>query len=264
MTPYHIPLSCSLPAPVARMEAWGRTGASGFTLIELLVVISIIAVIASMLMPAIASARQMANRTACGSQMRQVFIGLTGYLGDNNDFYPGVARSTAYSGWGAHRGSGRWQHALEPYTGTFAVFNCPTVRRSWPRFAVTNTRGSPLAWLVRGDAEAGSVCTMAYNSQDWGRYPSVGGQPWAPINPGPMNEAKVIARAILPGQSNRCPVFMDGIWQNDGSNMQNNTWRAYWPHAGTSNLIFHDGHLEVKKRTDVVQWPSSAVALLLR
>jgi len=247
----------------SQLHIWSSFGGScgnrrnGFTLIEVLVVVSIIAVMASLLLPAIATAQQIANRTACGSQMRQVFLGLIGYLGDNSDLYPAIARTSAHSdSWGAHRGQGRWQHNLEPYIGTFTVFNCPTVRRAHPRFAVTNSTGHPLSWLVRGDAEAGTVCTMAYNTQDWGR------RTWG-INPGPMNEAAVAARAGIPGNINRVPVFFDGVWQNDGSNQQNNQWGAYWPHRGSSNLAFSDGHVEVKSRSNVIQYASTSVALIV-
>lgn len=60
----------------------------GFTLIELLVVVAIIAIMASLLLPAISMAQSAARSTKCGSNLRQIYIGVTGFASDNNDEVP--------------------------------------------------------------------------------------------------------------------------------------------------------------------------------
>lgn len=60
----------------------------GFTLIELLVVIAIIALLLSILMPALNRAREYARAASCGSNLRQLYLGWQFYAEDNNESYP--------------------------------------------------------------------------------------------------------------------------------------------------------------------------------
>ncbi len=69
----------------------------GFTLIELLVVIAIIAVLIALLLPAVQAAREAARRAQCINNLKQIGLGMHGYVTSSDCFPPGGLRGTTMS-----------------------------------------------------------------------------------------------------------------------------------------------------------------------
>ena len=133
------------------------TRRQGFTLIELLVVISIIAILAGMLLPAINMVRESARKTNCGNNQRQVALAMQVYANDNEQLWPAnfagatLATLTFADGKAAGQAAalvaGTFE-ALATYSGgdlTPKIFSCPSNTNYKPTATAADTASMSVA-----------------------------------------------------------------------------------------------------------------------
>ncbi len=135
---------------------------SGFTLIELLVVIAIIAILAAILFPVFAQAREKARATSCLSNVKQVATAYYMYTEDFDEYTPCIAFD--------------WWYPVYPYFKDYKLLNCPDRNdyggiNAWPSARPTDTclSGTPDG---TGNCNNALLSGYAYN---WGPLNSRGG-----------------------------------------------------------------------------------------
>jgi len=162
-----------------------------FTLIELLVVIVIISILAAILFPAFATAREKGRQAVCESNLKQIGIAFMQYRQDYDELLPGNynLKNTITGGWRPWASSGAWPPSdprsgwamlsLDPYVKGNAIWSCPSVMgRLSGAFgsptpdetqvdqAISSAPTSPVAryWLWRFDRP---TLATAANPDEW-------------------------------------------------------------------------------------------------
>jgi prepilin-type N-terminal cleavage/methylation domain-containing protein/prepilin-type processing-associated H-X9-DG protein len=148
-----------------------RERLSGFTLIELLVVIAIIGILAAMVFPVFARARESARKAVCLSNVKNIALAIQMYLADNNDTFSPWEQRQEVLGYFESRGCTggsiqgyaskanpylRWPVVLEEYIKNRDVWSCPSAKmEAAANFIVPGPDW--LAYLIAHDGEWGEA-----------------------------------------------------------------------------------------------------------
>jgi prepilin-type N-terminal cleavage/methylation domain-containing protein/prepilin-type processing-associated H-X9-DG protein len=207
----------------------------GFTLIELLVVIAIIAILAAILFPVFAKAREKARQTSCASNLKQLATASLMYAQDFEETFP-KARFR-YTSDKADMTAIYWFTCLMPYVKNNNLFSCPTAGNKYPNNMTVPVQGLTLGygWNI-GINEA-----MTYNSTAYGGYCNGMGyyesDGTVPIH---LPWIKTPAETILLGDIS--PVNGDYAYLMYG--VRNGADYVPVTHTNGANYAFVDGHVK--------------------
>ncbi|RYX85717.1 DUF1559 domain-containing protein [bacterium] len=127
----------------------------GFTLIELLVVIAIIAILAAILFPVFARARENARRSSCQSNLKQIGLGLIQYSQDYDEKMIRVSYGNSFGDGPSNAINYKWMDASQPYLKSIQIFNCPSD---------SSTNTVPYVYAVPGVGIPGGGNTSKFGS----------------------------------------------------------------------------------------------------
>jgi len=222
-----------------------------FTLIELLVVIAIIALLAAILFPVFSSARENARRASCGSNLKQLALGMVQYSQDYDEFT--VPWRLTVSGGAVWYWN--WAGCAYPYVKSEQIFQCPSqsIKNSLEDYTYNDSVGyqgattspRPLASVVLpsqtpmlADAYGGTNLTTVMNGLGVTDFTS----PKAPC---------LTFSMVIPGNKEDSRII-DGDntnWANYGDSSI-----AAIRHAGGANYAFVDGHVKWEPFTMMAGW----------
>jgi len=232
----------------------------GFTLIELLVVIAIISILASMLLPALKSAKDVAKKSVCTSNLKQIGQATMMYVFDYNSYLPPSGFNCAYTG------------LISPYTNqkTDVVYSAAAVN-IWVKKipsglyycpSTPDPVSSSPAWNVAGAAAQYSQSNYQ-PTMKLVLLPIVGQHgAWTLENTGTLIENRIIDQiksntAIMGEQNynsnaaravaNGCSSYLLGQYTNSYPGVSSNPAicaPAWNYHARSANFLFIDGHVD--------------------
>jgi len=224
------------------MTRISRSLRRGFTLIELLVVIAIIAILAAILFPVFAQAREAARKTQCLSNVKQIATAYMMYLQDYDEtFPPHVTERTAPSGTPdtlIGRAPFTYKTKLAPYVRNEGLFKCPSAP-AWPTPA------------------AGQWYTTDYgNNHNEANLPTSTNQAWYQANPDfGFNEGTTLATISFPARF----ILVGDAGRSDNTASRGGMYPQPWAfdvasqarflprHQGGGNIAYADGHAKWTK-----------------
>jgi len=220
----------------------------GFTLIELLVVIAIIAILAAILFPVFARAREKARQASCQSNEKQIGLALLMYAQDYDEKFP--------LNWTGHCGAGPnfydWMEVTQPYIKNWQVYMCPSVAMPGPyspeglhihqcALSLGRSHDGRHGGYALNCARGGGGCGWAHASRGPGGARGCGAGTALGALPKPAETAMVVETNI------GCRMVC-GAWHMDTQGW--NPWGVPQANAGRfqhndgMNICFADGHVK--------------------
>jgi prepilin-type processing-associated H-X9-DG protein len=205
-----------------------------------LVVIAIIAILAAILFPVFAKAREKARQTSCLSNVRQLATATMAYLQDYDGYWlPGAPSRADTVGWSAYLAEGAPQAKIYPYVKNLQIFTCPSRQGLFPY----------------GSAAAPMIGSLAYPTYFWGCSIEYGPNRVSGFGlPGEKVETTLVSPTDIPAWADttyptsigptRCVAYPRLQYPNACN------YLTYIPTSGTdftchnggSNICFFDGH----------------------
>ncbi len=220
-----------------------------FTLIELLVVIAIIAVLAAILFPVFAQAKEAAKKTVCLSNANQSGMGLLLYVGDSDDVTPIVYEDPSGS---PSIVVDYWQ-LLQPYIKSVNVFFCPDNLKYHCGAAEGTKDAAPDARCIGYGANWGPMQSFPNNTTEGGLFGPFTAAPGSSVYTAAgvsMSSIVSSANTFAFGDCHDEPwytVSMGSIlsnYTNDGAQISSN---SQLPHGGMFSMTWTDGHAKAVK-----------------
>jgi prepilin-type N-terminal cleavage/methylation domain-containing protein/prepilin-type processing-associated H-X9-DG protein len=232
---------------------------AAFTLIELLVVIAIIAILAAILFPVFARARDNARRSSCMSNLKQIGLGIMMYVQDYDEKYPPrgtLSYDTPPDGlWYQNSTisppniSWFWQQLIYPYTKSDQVYVCPSApATSHPYSGNYGTNGNILVGVSSSvpvvNIAALQAPSTVYMIMDAGPYYLTPDMVYSPVGsfwylPGTEKYVGVAAADVVDSLGDHLNTTAQADYASDGR------------HFDGVNMAFGDGHVKWLKVSEV-------------
>lgn len=228
----------------------------GFTLIELLVVIAIIAILAAILFPVFAQAREKARQSSCLSNEKQIGLAILSYAQDADETIPQseyLYKSNGTAGTANAYDNMKWMDVIQPYIKNTGVFNCPSdPNAANGKYKTADQRGA-----------------TAVSPQEFGSYAmnnAYYGQAQSALNPpNGRTLAQIVAPSgtVLVAEAEGLSTTADFYWrdsttQPDSTHLTTKdpiiapddaagTFGLVQRHQGMINVLWADGHVKSAK-----------------
>jgi prepilin-type N-terminal cleavage/methylation domain-containing protein/prepilin-type processing-associated H-X9-DG protein len=258
----YIPVKKEIHPSLALNQSNTVTKNKGFTLIELLVVIAIIAILAAILFPVFARARENARRTSCASNLRQVGLAVMQYVQDYDSVFPVNGYATGLTpaeatatqpGGNWSNGNIFWPQMMFPYHKSFQAFFCPSSPAPRSTSAPLNARDGHYGAnrFVMGDT-ASNPRTQASIISATGTYmlmDSAGDQSYIlrPVDVVPAATGKI----FIPGTKELATAARPLFSNTPATQAAYDKDYQYGRHLGGVSVVFADGHVKWLKSSIV-------------